>query len=253
MRGFFRMNNDIFEYRLTPNEYNVLAYLYSCADKHTCIAKVKQSKIAEKCGIRQVETVARIISRLKEKGLIADSERRLKRNLVYGTYRYTLQRIKPHAFFCVPRFIIGKITAIQMRMYLFVCKCLDKTKKMWNSYNDISRQLGVKRDSVISVIKELVEGGFLKKRTVLKKDGSYSDNHYELVAPEQTENNHVQTNHVQTKEKATRMFAAFEWQVRLVVSIYNLSCVHYIITERDCQYVGRKNLTFIFYLSGVVP
>lgn len=253
MQGFFRMNNDIFEYRLTPNEYCVLAYLYSCADKHTCTAKVKQSKIAEKCGIRQVETIARIISRLKEKGLIADSERRLKQNLIYGTYRYTLKRIKPHSFFCVPRFVVGKLTGIQMRMYLFVCKCLDKTKKMWNSYNDISRQLGINRKSAIATIRELIDKGFLKKKTVLKKDGSYSDNHYEITKPKPT-NGDRNGRKQKTKEKATRTFTAYGWQVRLMsTTTYNLPCDYYTITNRNCQCIGQKNLAIFFYLSGVVP
>lgn len=243
--NFFRMNNDIFQYNLSPNEYTVLAYLYSCADKRTCTASVKQSTIAQNCGIRQVATVSRIISSLKEKGLIIASKRRLKRNLFLGTYKYTLKPINTHSFFCVPRFIIGKLAGTLMRMYLFVCKCVDKHRKMWNSYSDISRQLGIKRDSVISAIKELVTKGFVKKKSVLSKDGDYSDNHYEILNP-------CDKGSEKGKRKATQPITTpAEWQKSRV--FVSRSCINYISKSWRCQAKMKKSLDFIYYFSGVVP
>ncbi len=56
-----------------------------------------------------------------------------------------------------------------------------KKNTMWNSFNDIVRALQIGRNKVISVIKELVGFGFIRKLKVLKKDGSYSDNHYSVA------------------------------------------------------------------------
>ena len=54
--------------------------------------------------------------------------------------------------------------------------------RFWNSYNDICSALHLKRSAVVQTIKELVIFGLLKKYKVRKKDGSYSDNHYKVVA-----------------------------------------------------------------------
>ena len=70
-------------------------------------------------------------------------------------------------------------------MYLFVCRAVTKKNDMWNSFNDISRALQVSRNKIISVINELVELGVIRKLKIVKKDGSYSDNHYSINNPEE--------------------------------------------------------------------
>ena len=180
----FRISNNIFDYGLTANElhiYTVMCSVYSNSYHHDIIT-IKQSTIAEKCGIKTTETVSRGISSLCKKGLIRRVQRFVKRNGDMGTYHYTLTL--PHSnerYFFVPRSIIGKLNSVQMRLYLFICKCLDsKTGECWNSYTDISNALKVKRSAVIETIKELISLQVIERIKVLKKDGSYSDNHYRL-------------------------------------------------------------------------
>ena len=108
---------------------------------------------------------------------------------------------------------------------------------MWNSFNDISRALQLSKNKIVSVIKELVELGFIRKTKVLKKDGSYSDNHYSITKPEEsndTENKELNSAQMTTMAEITEMV---------------FSCVDEIgdsVSERICS------KAFYFY-SGVVP
>ena len=79
---------------------------------------------------------------------------------------------------------------------------------MWNSFNDISRALQISKNKIVSVIKELVELGFIIKTKVMKKDGSYSDNHYSITKPEvsnDSENKKVDSAQMTTMAEITEM------------------------------------------------
>ena len=171
MQAYFKLSNDILNIGLTPNELKVAAYLYSCVRKGNSYVSVKQRVIASKCGISKVETVGSIIGRLQRKGVIERVSRPHKANGQLGTYIYKLKAIASKGFFKVKR-------------YLFVCRAVTKKNDMWNSFNDIADALQIARKKVIAVINELVSLGFIRKLRVLKKDGSYSDNHYSVSEPE---------------------------------------------------------------------
>ena len=122
-------------------------------------------------------------------------------------------------------------------MYLFVCRAVTKKNDMWNSFNDISRALQISKNKIVSVIKELVELGFIIKTKVMKKDGSYSDNHYSITKPEvsnDSENKKVDSAQMTTMAEITGMV---------------FSCVDEIVdsvSERICS-------KFVYFFSGVVP
>ena len=182
MQAYFRMNNDILDLGLSPNEIKVAVCLYSCVFKNNYYVQIKQSTIADRCGIKKTETVSNIICKLQRKGVIEGVSRPHKKDGNLGTYIYKLKSIATRGFFKVKRYILGKLTGIQLRMYLFVCRAIvEKKNDMWNSFNDISRALQIGRNKVIAVINELVELGVISKSKVLKKDGSYSDNHYAIA------------------------------------------------------------------------
>ena len=180
MQAYFKLSNDILNIGLTPNELKVATYLYSCVRKGNPCVSVKQRVIASKCGISKVETVGGIICRLQRKGVIERVSRPHKTNGQLGTYIYKLKEIASKGFFKVKRYILGKLTGVQLRMYLFVCRAVTKKNDMWNSFNDIADALQIARKKVIAVINELVGLGFIRKLRVLKKDGSFSDNHYSV-------------------------------------------------------------------------
>ena len=238
MQAYFKLSNDILNIGLTPNELKVAVYLYSCVRKGNCFVSVKQSTIACKCGIRKVETVGSIICRLQRKGVIERVSRPHKANGQLGTYIYKLKAIASKGFFKVKRYILGKLTGVQLRMYLFVCRAVTKKNDMWNSFNDIAQALQNARKKVIAVINELVGLGFIRKLRVLKKDGSYSDNHYSVSEPE------VQTEKEDKKESPKQAANLFGTQKR------NKTCFDYKTLVACCQ---AKNQGLPYFYSGVVP
>ena len=240
MQAYFKLSNDILDCGLTPNELKVATYLYSCVLKGNPCVSVKQRVIASKCGISKVETVGSIICRLQRKGVIERVSRPHKLNGQLGTYIYKLKEIASKGFFKIKRHILGKLTGVQLRMYLFICRAITSKNDMWNSFNDISRALQIARNKVISVINELVSLGFIRKLRVLKKDGSYSDNHYSVLEPEK------QTNE-EKKESPKRAANSFGTKKR------NKSYLDYKPLIACCQVHSQGLPEILPFLSGVVP
>ena len=123
-------------------------------------------------------------------------------------------------------------------MYLFICRAVTKKNDMWNSFNDIANALQIARKKVIAVINELVSLGVIRKLRVLKKDGSYSDNHYSVSEPEvQKEKGH---------KKASPQQAANSLRTQKI----NHVCIKYKPLIVCCQV---KNQGLPDFYSGVVP
>ena len=238
MQAFFRLNNSILDCGLTPNELKVAVCLYSCVFNNRCVVQIKQATIAQKCGIKKIETVANIICQLQRKGIIERVCRPHKANGQLGTYIYKLKAIVSKGYFKIKRYILGRLNGVQLRMYLFVCRAITKKNDMWNSFNDISRALQIGRKKVIAVINELVGMGFIRKLKVLKKDGSYSDNHYSVSEP--TAENNNQGKKEESPKQATTLFGTFK----------NILHIDYILPVIACQAVKQD---FFYFQSGVVP
>lgn len=235
MQAYFKLRNDILDCGLTPNKLKVAMCLYSCVFKSCYIVKIKQKTIAEKCGIKKLETVANIICSLQRKGIIQSVSRRQKANGLLGTYIYRLKTIPSKGYFKVKRYILGKLSNVQLRMYLFICRCLTKKNDMWNSFNDIARALQIGRGKVISTINELVQLGFIRKLRILKSDGSYSDNHYSISEPEQL------IKKEESPEQATTPFGTFKIN-------------NYSSNYRRCMAICQVKFNSLFdFFSGVVP
>ena len=241
MQAYFKLSNDILDSGLTPNELKVAVYLYSCVRKSNMYVSVKQYTIANKCGISKVETVGSIICRLQRKGVIERVSRPHKANGQLGTYIYTLKAIATKGFFKVKRYILGKLTGVQLRMYLFICRAVTKKNDMWNSFNDIAHALQIARNKVVAVINELVGLGFIRKLRVLKKDGSYSDNHYSVSEP--------QPQKKRRDKKASPKQAANLFGTQKNIYAYQ----DYKPIIACCQATNKKLVDFYFYLSWVVP
>ena len=238
MQAYFRLNNSILDCGLTPNELKVAVCLYSCVFNNRCVVQIKQATISQKCGIKKIETVANIICQLQRKGIIERVCRPHKANGQLGTYIYKLKAIVSKGYFKIKRYILGRLNGVQLRMYLFVCRAVTKKNDMWNSFNDISRALQIGRKKVIAVINELVGMGFIRKLKVLKKDGSYSDNHYSVSEP--TAENNNQGKKEESPKQATTLFGTFK----------NILHIDYILPVIACQAVKQD---FFYFQSGVVP
>ena len=184
----FKMPNDVFNGQLTATELMVLAAVYSLRSRSVYkgrkYVKVNQQTIASICGIKTTKTVSKAIGKLCRLGYIMRIDRYYDDINRLGSYVYTIPEIKGRAFFFVSRRIFKfQLSAAQTRMFLFFCKCADsRSKRFWNSYNDICLTLNLKRSAVIKTVSELIHLGLIKKYSVKKKDGSYSDNHYKVIA-----------------------------------------------------------------------
>jgi predicted transcriptional regulator len=175
---------------LNAQELSVYAYLCSLpASGFTLqggnIVTVKQRTIAVNCGIRSPVTVAKTIDRLREKGLVDYLERQYKSNGHRGTYWYAVTKQPTDiGYFTVDRRVFGVLKPRQMLAYLFLCKSFSTVlHDCWNSYNDIAEQIGMKRESVIQTIRELVELGLIVRIQRRSKENRrvYVDNHYSIV------------------------------------------------------------------------
>ncbi len=184
----FKMPNDIFSAPLNATELMVLAAVYSLRSRSVYkgrkYVKVNQKTIASLCGLKTTATVSKAINKLLLLGYIERIDRYYDDYKKLGSFVYTIPVIRGRAYFFVNRrFFKYHLTAAQTRMYLYCCKCADsRSKRFWNSYNDICSALHLKRSAVIQTVKELIVLGLLKKYRVRKKDGSYSDNHYKVIA-----------------------------------------------------------------------
>lgn len=186
----FRLSNKIFDLKLSAQEMAVYEYLCSLPSETPTIdgaytIKVKQSTIAQKCGIKAVQTVSRIITRLAEKSLAEPLKRDLRANGQKGTYTYTVKKLTTNdSFFFVDRHILGLLSPNQMLVYLFMCKSYsNKLNDSWNSYNDISAYTCIKRETVIRIISELAEMKLIAKSKRKSKVNRrvYIDNHYQVI------------------------------------------------------------------------
>lgn len=185
-----KLSNKIFDLHLTAQEITIYAYLCSLPSLQDTLMEettvsVKQSTIAEKCGIKAVQTVSRVISLLSSKGLVEPIKRSVKRNGHKGTYTYKVKKLPTNdSFFFVDRSVFGKLVPRQMMIYLFISKSFSvELNDCWNSYNDIADQTCMKRETVITTIAELEELKFIRKSKRKAKTNRrvYVDNHYIVI------------------------------------------------------------------------
>ena len=190
MNSRFKLSNEIFDLGLNTSELSVYAYMSSLPsmqdtlDDKTTIT-VKQTTIAQNCGIKAVQTVSKVISSLTEKGLVEPIERNRKRNGHKGTYIYTVKKLPMNdSFFFAERRVFGKLVPRQMMIYLFICKAYSiEINDSWNSFNDISKQTGMKRETVIITVAELEKMELIRKSKRKAKENRrmYVDNHYIMI------------------------------------------------------------------------
>ena len=184
--SYVKLPNAILEINLTAGELAVLFYLLSIYTGKGDTVRAKQSTIARKCGFKTTQTVSRITISLSDKGLITQ-RRCVYENNSTGMIFYTLH-ISPSAsdeYFFVDRRIFNEgLTAMQLKVYLHICRALSPSLgKCWNSYNDLAKLTGISRSKVIELIAQLVQKNVIRKQRVKTKENKrvYGDNHYMIV------------------------------------------------------------------------
>lgn len=183
----FKLPNSIFTAPLNATQLKVLAAFYSLRSRTIRngkkYVKISQKSLKKMCGIKSTRTISDAANALCRLGYIERIDRYYDDYKRLGTFVYTIPVVSGRDFFFVSRrFFKYMLTSAQTRMYLFFCKCAESGSRwFWNSYNDICAALRLKRSAVILTVKELCSIGLIKKRSVKKKDGSQSDNHYKVV------------------------------------------------------------------------
>ena len=247
----FKLSNQIFELGLDAQEMSVYAYLCSLpTDRYTidgaAVICVKQSTIAERCGIKAVQTVSKIIDRLSVRELVEPLGRSVKANRHKGTYSYAVRKQEQKSgYFFMERRIFGTLNPRQMMIYLFICKsfCTD-LNICWNSYNDIAEQTGMKRESVIQTVTELVEMKLLVRIRRRSRDNRhvFVDNIYQIIRFEAGK----------IRKKIVRLHCKYNRTLGLPDSKTDLQHHQYSRKVRFCQ-VENRNF-FIrdrrFYVRG---
>ena len=139
--SYYYLPNSLVEKKMLPSDFAVAAFLYSMAQAYGnknlygIYVKVKQTTIAEACGI-SVESVARATKRLITSGVIISRERCVKANRHLSTYTYTLAEIGSR-FFRVDRKAAKRLTAKELRCYCAFCKM--QTEQQQNVFPQLLR------------------------------------------------------------------------------------------------------------------
>ena len=230
----YKLSNQIFELGLDAQELSVYAYLCSIHSGQRTITgetvvSVKQSTIAQNCGIRSVQTVARILSRLTDKGLTERIRRSVKANRHKGTYSYAVKHLdQKSGYFFVDRHVFGMLVPRQMMIYLFLCKSYSMQLGIcWNSYRDIAEQTGMKRELVIQTVNELAGMRLIVRcrRKSRENKRVFVDNHYQIVF-------FVKGSIRKKCKKRVRLYSQYNRTNDLSKSLYH---IHYITSLAKCQ------------------
>ena len=240
-----KLSNKLFELGLTAKELSIYAYLCSLPSDYPMFdgtaVKVKQATIAQKCGLKAVQTVSKVIDSLAAKGLVVPVKRSTKANGYKGTYIYEVKKLPTNdSFFFVDRSVFGKLVPRQLMIYLFICKSFSlQLKDCWNSYNDIAAQTGMKRETIIETISELEQLKLLRRNKRKAKDNKrvYVDNHYFLIM-------YVRGKIRKQCKKIARMYCEYNRTVQTLIKSFNFTCYN-ITKEKICQVGGNT-----FYKRG---
>lgn len=246
-KNLFKVPNDIFGGKLSAGEIKVLAALYSLRSKSVYkgnkYIKVNQAVIARICGFSSDRTVASAITKLSLYGYIKEIRRYYADSHKLGAYVYTLPVLSKNYFFVDRQIFKHKLSSAQFRMYLFFCKAANSSnKRSWNSFNDIANALGIKRTAVVQTVKELITMKLIRKYRVKKKDGSFSDNHYKVVA--------LKYNY-KFRRKKKRPHRSL---LRQGLSVCTVAYPNSSISVNHCYaFVNRKAKDFLFFAARGSP
>lgn len=183
--SYIKLPNEILNINLTANELAVLFYLSSIYASGCDTVCVKQSTIAEKCGIKTTQTISKITASLSDKGLIV-CRRCIYDNNSTGMIYYTLKLAAASTgYFSVQRQILNEhLTPVQLRAYLYICRSLSPALgRCWNSYNDLAKLIGTSRSKVIEIVAQLTKKNVIRKHKIKTRSNKrvYGDNHYTVV------------------------------------------------------------------------
>lgn len=97
-----------------------------------------------------------------------------------GTYTYTIDAVSTASkYFTMDKKLMSRLNGNEFRVYAVCCKLADSShKSFFQSYNDLSKLLGMSRQDVLRTIEKLVKGKFIRKKKIRTRVGDFTDNTY---------------------------------------------------------------------------
>ena len=140
---------------------------------------VKQSTLMSLCGC-SLSTVKRTVRSLSKCGFIKSQKRQMTTPGKLGTYTYTIDPVSTAAnYFTLDKKLMSRLNGNEFRVYAVCCKLADSShKSFFQSYNDLSKLLGMSRQDVLRTIEKLVKGKFIRKKKIRTRAGDFTDNTY---------------------------------------------------------------------------
>lgn len=140
---------------------------------------VKQSTLMSLCGC-SLSTVKRTVRSLSKCGFIKSQKRQMTTPGKLGTYTYTIDAVSTASkYFTMDKKLMSRLNGNEFRVYAVCCKLADSShKSFFQSYNDLSKLLGMSRRDVLKTIEKLVKGKFIRKKKIRTRVGDFTDNTY---------------------------------------------------------------------------
>ena len=140
---------------------------------------VKQTTLVSLCGF-SVSTVKRAVSSLLKSGFIKSQKRQTNAPGKLGTYTYTIDAVSTASkYFTMDKKLISRLNGNEFRVYAMCCKLADSSHmSFYQSYNDLSKLLGMSRQDVLRTIEKLVKDKFIRKKKIRTRVGDFTDNTY---------------------------------------------------------------------------
>lgn len=140
---------------------------------------VKQSTLMSLCGC-SLSTVKRTVRSLSKCGFIKSQKRQMTTPGKLGTYTYTIDAVSTASkYFTMDKKLMSRLNGNEFRVYAVCCKLADSShKSFFQSYNDLSKLLGMSRQDVLKTIEKLVKGKFIRKKKNRTRVGDFTDNTY---------------------------------------------------------------------------
>lgn len=178
MKGFVRIPNCIFEYKLTASELLVFCYLTS-KKNHLSALTIRHETVANALGVSR-NTVLAAFKGLAEKGLVEQQVRYYRGRQISS--RYHIAQL-PGGWFKLPRGIFRlQLNKSDFAVYLYILRCVNAKDHGWPSTSQISQGCGISKPRVRQAVKTLAMLSLLRKQCVTKLCGAYGHNHFQVIA-----------------------------------------------------------------------
>lgn len=178
MKGFIKISNYIFNYKLTPKALYLYAFLTTQINVFNDVI-ITYERLSSRCKMSP-KTVRTALAELQEKQLVIKNRR--YNSIGYAANRYTVNRLNvKSAWFPIERAVFDTaIQATDFMVFCFIRKCVcGKTREAFPSLTAIFAATGISRGRVAQAVIYLRKYTFVNRiKRHYKKTKAYRHNRY---------------------------------------------------------------------------